>query len=275
MGLPDDVDLHLEVDETSPFGQTWTVITGRRVEITVEGGAFEDPKRVRQLSEPATRLVLGRLLLRVLDRLEPGFGAPPPDSELTLAQHAAWDAYAAGRYARRAGLDGRRDRRRYASGTASPISPIAPLTSCGTARTSPGPTSRPSAPRRGERPGPTSGAGDGAFRTASLQFDVNSSEIVGADGCKQPEVRWPGEDGTGFGSHGQHDVRRHMGLLVLARLPLLIHEEPTGRGDGSDEVDVATAGLAPAHDHVPSEYSSELGLVAGPGVEDSRHDGQI
>lgn len=114
VGVPEDVEFHLQVDETSPFGQTSTVITGRRVEITVQGGAFEDPKHVRQLSEPGTRLVLGRLLLRVLDRLDPGFGSPPPDSGLTFAQHAAWDAYAVGRYARRAAVDGRAARRRYA-----------------------------------------------------------------------------------------------------------------------------------------------------------------
>ncbi|MNC96427.1 hypothetical protein D3C83_137930 [compost metagenome] len=37
-----------------------------------------------------------------------------PDAGLTAAEHTAWDAYAVGRYARRAGIDGGRGRRRYA-----------------------------------------------------------------------------------------------------------------------------------------------------------------
>ncbi len=153
VGLPADLDLHVEVDEATPFGRSSTVITGdsprppgisgdtpapprisgdtpapprisgdtpappgggHRVEISVEGGAFEDPQNLRRLSEPGTRQVLGRLLFRVFDRLDPSFGLPPPDPELTLEQHATWDTYAVGRYARLAGIDGGQARRRYA-----------------------------------------------------------------------------------------------------------------------------------------------------------------
>jgi hypothetical protein len=113
-GLPDDVRIELAVDEQNPFGKTSVVVAGRSVAISVEGGAFEDPQRLRQFSEAHTRLVLGRLLYRVADRLDPAFGDPPADSDLTPAEHTAWDAYAVGRYSRRAGADGGRDRRRYA-----------------------------------------------------------------------------------------------------------------------------------------------------------------
>jgi len=114
VGLSDDVEIILEIDEATPFGSTSAAIDGHRVILSVEGGAFENPKAIRQLSEEGTRLVLGRLLFRVRDRLDPSFGHPPPDPELTYAQHAAWDAYAVGRYARLVGLDGGEDRRRYA-----------------------------------------------------------------------------------------------------------------------------------------------------------------
>jgi len=113
-GLPDDVRLEVVVDEENPFGKTATVVEGRSVRMTIEGGAFEDPQRLRQFSEANARLVLGRLLFRVADRLNPAFGDPPPDPELTPAEHAAWDAYAVGRYTRRAGVDGGLGRRRYA-----------------------------------------------------------------------------------------------------------------------------------------------------------------
>jgi hypothetical protein len=114
VGLPSDVEVVVEIDETTPFGGSVTTIEGRRVILSVEGGAFEDAHFIRQLSEPATSMVLGRLLFRTRDRLDPAFGDPPPDTLLTLLQHTAWDTYAVGRYARLTGLDGREARRRYA-----------------------------------------------------------------------------------------------------------------------------------------------------------------
>jgi hypothetical protein len=113
-GLPDDVRIQVVVDEANPFGKTSTVVDGRSVTIAVEGGAFEDMQRFRQFSEENARLVLGRLLFRVADRLDPAFGDPPPDPELTHAEHTAWDVYAVGRYSRKAGVDGGLTRRRYA-----------------------------------------------------------------------------------------------------------------------------------------------------------------
>jgi hypothetical protein len=114
VGLPDDIQVRVVVDERTPFGKTDTAVDGRSVTLSVEGGAFEDPQRLRHFSEPNSRVVLGRLLFRVADRLDSAFGAPPADEHLTPAEHTAWDAYAVGRYARRAGVDGGRDRRRYA-----------------------------------------------------------------------------------------------------------------------------------------------------------------
>jgi hypothetical protein len=114
VGLPDDVRIEVAVDEENPFGKTTTLVEGRSVTIAVEGGAFEDPQRLRQFSEDNARLVLGRLLFRAADRLDPAFGDPPPDPDLTPAEHTAWDAYAVGRYVRQSGIDGGRGRRRYA-----------------------------------------------------------------------------------------------------------------------------------------------------------------
>ena len=113
-GLPDDVSVRIDVDEKSPFGKASGTLDGRSVTLAVEGGAFEDPQRLRQFSESGTRLVLGRLLFRIADRLDPGCGEPPADADLTKAEHAAWDAYSVGRYSRQAGIDGGQARRRYA-----------------------------------------------------------------------------------------------------------------------------------------------------------------
>src|SRR5439155_14038920 len=109
-----DVTVGIDVDETNPFGKAWGTVAGRSVTLSVEGGAFEDPQRLRQFSEAGARLVLARLLYRMVDRLDPAFGDPPADPDLTKAEHAARDAYSLGRYARRAGVDAGQGKRRYA-----------------------------------------------------------------------------------------------------------------------------------------------------------------
>ena len=58
------VDVEIEVDETSPLGRAH-VVSQDPVVIEAESGAFEDPKRPRQLSPAGTADVLGRVLLRV------------------------------------------------------------------------------------------------------------------------------------------------------------------------------------------------------------------
>lgn len=110
LGLADR-DLVIEVDETTPLARTRVEI-GDALSIRVESGAFEDTKRPRQQSEVATATSLGRLLLRVKDRLDGGFGEAPPDDELTLAQVAAWETYSVGRLSR-LGIDVNKQRWRY------------------------------------------------------------------------------------------------------------------------------------------------------------------
>jgi hypothetical protein len=109
MGL--DVALRVEVDETTPMGRA-RLTSLEPLTIHAESGAFEDLKRPRQLSEDRTADVVGRLLLKAKDRMDPAFGDPPPDDSLTLAQAAAWDVYAVGRLVR-LGYAGQRQRRLY------------------------------------------------------------------------------------------------------------------------------------------------------------------
>lgn len=95
--------LHIEIDETTPLGRvSATFGTGPddTINIKVESGAFEDSKRPREQSEVATSINLGRILLRVRDRLHGGFGEAPADEDLALRQMAAWETYCAGRLSR-------------------------------------------------------------------------------------------------------------------------------------------------------------------------------
>ena len=105
------VPLRIEVDETTPLGRAWTSSVEPLV-LSVESGAFEDPKRPRNLSERSVADVLGRLLFRVGDRLDPSFGEVPADDDLSLPESTAWDAYAVGRLAR-LGYPAQRQRRLY------------------------------------------------------------------------------------------------------------------------------------------------------------------
>ena len=111
VGLPADLLVTIEIDETTPMGRVSTESL-RPLVLAVESGAFEDAKRPRQLSEQAVADVLGRLLHRSKDRLDPSFGEPPPDAGLTLQQSTAWDAYAVGRCAK-LGYPVQRQRRLY------------------------------------------------------------------------------------------------------------------------------------------------------------------
>lgn len=110
LGLTDRA-VNIEVDETTPLSRTRVEI-GDTISIRAESGAFEDTKRPRQQSEVATATSLGRVLLRVRDRLSGGFGEAPPDDELTLAQVAAWETYCVGRL-ERLGIEVNQQRWRY------------------------------------------------------------------------------------------------------------------------------------------------------------------
>ncbi|MBI4885437.1 MAG: hypothetical protein HY826_15430 [Actinobacteria bacterium] len=94
-----DRPIVVRVDETTPLGRVRATI-GDTIEVTVESGAFEDSKRPRRQSEVATTINLGRILLRVRDRLHGGFGEAPLDDDIALAQMAAWETYCAGRLSR-------------------------------------------------------------------------------------------------------------------------------------------------------------------------------
>lgn len=123
VGLPADVDVSLHVDERVPLGRA-EVVSVDPIALEVEGGALEDPKRPRHLSEVTAADVLGRLLLRVRDRRDEAFGDPPPDAELSLAHRAAWDVTCVGRLAR-AGYRPQRQRRLYAFRTTHGFTDVA------------------------------------------------------------------------------------------------------------------------------------------------------
>ncbi len=95
-GLPADLDIRIEVDEHSPTTRVATTSVDPLV-VTVEGGAFENPKQIRSLSEPNVADVLGVAFEQAADRLDAGFGAPAAGTALSLAQRVAWDITAVGR----------------------------------------------------------------------------------------------------------------------------------------------------------------------------------
>jgi hypothetical protein len=95
-----DRAITVEVDQTTPLGEARVVAIEPEVRLFCESGALENPKRIRQLSATGSANVLGRLLFRVRDRLDPAFGEPPADADLGLERAAAWDVYCVGRLVR-------------------------------------------------------------------------------------------------------------------------------------------------------------------------------
>lgn len=94
-----DRPVTIEVDQTTPLGHA-EVESLDPIVLKVESGALEDPRKLRQFSTAGATNVLGRLLFRTRDRLDPTFGDPPSDADLTIELHAAWDVYAVGRLLR-------------------------------------------------------------------------------------------------------------------------------------------------------------------------------
>jgi hypothetical protein len=111
VGFAGDVEIRIDVDERVPLGRA-KVVSVDPITLAVEGGAVEDAKRPRQMSDRSVLDVMGRLLLRVKDRLEPGFHEAPTDEKLTLAQAVAWTAYSEGR-CEQMGLPTQKQRWRY------------------------------------------------------------------------------------------------------------------------------------------------------------------
>jgi hypothetical protein len=111
VGLPAELALRVEVDEAVPLGRT-KIVSLEPAVVSVQGGAFEDAKRLRHLSDHSVTDVLGRIFHRLLDRLDPRFADAPADDDLSLAQATAWDAYAVGR-CERLGYNPQKQRRLY------------------------------------------------------------------------------------------------------------------------------------------------------------------
>jgi hypothetical protein len=111
VGLPADLAVTIEIDETTPMGRARVASIDPLV-ITAESGALEDVKAPRRLSAEGTTDVIGKLLFSVRDRLDPAFGDPPSEDDLTLQESAAWEAYCVGRLGR-LGIPVQRQRRLY------------------------------------------------------------------------------------------------------------------------------------------------------------------
>ena len=87
VGLGDDVQIHVEVDETTPLGHT-EVVSLDPVHIRTESGSFEDPKHLRRFSPEAATDVLGRYLMRAADRRLLGGDERRPARDGALPLHA-------------------------------------------------------------------------------------------------------------------------------------------------------------------------------------------
>jgi hypothetical protein len=111
VGLAADTEIAVTIDESTPLGRC-LVTSLDPIVFEVEGGAFENAKAPRQLSERSVRDVTARLLFKVSDRLSGRFDNAPPEGEVPLPQNVAWDVYAVGRSAR-VGVEVSKPRRLY------------------------------------------------------------------------------------------------------------------------------------------------------------------
>ena len=111
IGLPADLAVTIDIDETTPMGRS-LLASLDPVVLSLESGALEDPKRPRKIDPEGAADVLGRLLFEVRDRLDPAFGNPPAEADITLPLSVAWQVYCVGRL-HRLGYRAQRQRRLY------------------------------------------------------------------------------------------------------------------------------------------------------------------
>lgn len=108
-------DVLVDVDEELPLpltGFTVDVVDGRG-EIWISGGSLENGRDPTHVHPDFAAVELTAAMLRVRDRMQPGFADAPVDDELTDRDRAAWETWAYGRCARM-GLAVREQRSRYA-----------------------------------------------------------------------------------------------------------------------------------------------------------------
>jgi hypothetical protein len=104
-------EIRIQIAEEQPLTDV-VLVSDDPPSFAIDGGAFEDPRRPRQLDPVGVQTVAVRSLARIGDRRRPGFGDAPPEVDLTNAQADAWDAWALGRASRR-GLEVNQQRWRY------------------------------------------------------------------------------------------------------------------------------------------------------------------
>ena len=112
IGLPSDLGIEVNIDETVPLAGVRVTSTDP-VMLEIQGGALEDPKRLRKFYANGATRVIGRLLFQAKDLRDATFGTAPARDELELPERVAWDTYAIGRVGG-LGYDAQRQRWLYA-----------------------------------------------------------------------------------------------------------------------------------------------------------------
>ena len=113
VGLGADVPVSIVVDEAAMQGKSSSRVEGDGVVIEASGGAFESLRKAREFDEERCKNVVGQALLKARDRLDPSFGTPPDDADLSVREEVAWATYIEGRLARLGIVTGRPKRRIY------------------------------------------------------------------------------------------------------------------------------------------------------------------
>ena len=243
------------------------------VVLAIDGGAFEDPKRLRQsTSSRPSRDASAGCCSRSRIGCTPTSATPPDRRRAAAARNAvAWDVYAVGRLGR-LGYDtptASGGSTTSATATASPTPPTRRSSSCGPATASPGPTSTGSPPTPSPRPA------SAAVEPRSSRRARASVEVVGADrrraGRSRAGVASRPVAGVG---HLDHLGGVEVGPLGLGRLPLLDDHEAARTADRRARGRCCDSPERPrlTTTYLASTAARRLGVG---GVEDEGDDGEI
>ena len=112
VGLPDDLSVTIEVDETTPMGRARVASIDPLADHGGVGRARGRQARPPARAPRARPTCSASSCFSVRDRLDPAFGDPPLDDDLTLQESVAWEVYCVGRLGR-LGHTVQRQRRLY------------------------------------------------------------------------------------------------------------------------------------------------------------------
>ena len=248
IGLPGDLSVTVEIDETTPMGRARVASIDPRAHHRGVGRARgREGAAAAERGGHARRDRQAALLGRATGSTPPSASRPPTTTSRCRSRWRGRSTAWAGSAGSATRCSASAASTSSATATASPTPPTPRSSGSGRPTTSPGPTSRdlPRGPRRppcvADRPTARSAPAARAEGARRTTLGACITQVVGGDRLEEVDLGRAGQQARAALGHRDHVGRVEVRLLVLRALPLLDDHEPVRLGGGHGQVDVAAA----------------------------------